>query len=253
MEFDSDFANSGIFDESSPDSLIDQLVRVDISKMQSRDEIDRELFGGPISSDESGESGVPEVAGSQPEVNQAKISHGPEGGPGVPPIPEIPIRSEVRQNRTQPSIQKTWTPFHRRSSQQKPEEDLQNRKSDTGIKSRKPLQPLTINNEPKRNSNFTSASSNSIDRSVDSRRTHQLHVRNRTRRLSKLYEQLRTVLKLNADTSQQHTLETAVRELKTSKREKSNLKSLNSALTSENNLLKKEIDRLEQELSRNAV
>ena len=232
MEFDLDFANSGICDESSPDSLVDPLIRVDISKMQSRDEIDRELFGGPISSDESGESGVPEVAGSQPEVNQANISHGPEGGPGTLPRPEIPIRSEVRQ-KTQSSIQ--------------------NRKSATGIKSRKPLQPLTINREPKRNSNFTSTSSSSNDRSIDSKKTHQLHVRNRTRRLSKLYEQLRKALKLNCDTSQQHTLETAVRELKTSEREKSNLKSLNSALASENCLLKKEIDRLEQELSKFVV
>ena len=233
MEFDSDFANSGICDGSSPDSLFDPLIRVDISKLQSRDEIDRELFGGPISSDDSDESGVPEVAGNQPEVNQANISHGPEGGQEIPPIPEIPIRSEVRQNRTQSSIQ--------------------NRKSDTGIESRKPLQPLTLNHGPKRNSNFTNASSSSVDRSIDSKKTHQLHVRNRTRRLSKLFEQLREALKLNSDTSQQHTLETAVRELKTSEREKLNLKSLNSALASENSLLKKEIDRLEQELSRFAV
>ena len=253
MEFDLDFANSGICDDSSPDSLVDPLIRVDISKMQSRDEIDRELFGGPISSDESDESGVPEVAGNQPEVNQANISHGPERRPEIPPIPEIPIRSEVRQNRIQPSIQKTWTPFHQKSSQQKPEADHQNLKSDTGIESRKPLQPLTMNHGPKRNSNSTSASSSFIDRSDDSKKTHQLHVRNRTRRLSKLYDQLRNVLKLNTDTSQQHTLETAVRELKTSEREKSNLKSLNTALASENSLLKKEIDRLERELSRFAV
>ena len=86
MEFDLDFANSGICDESSPDSLVDPLIRVNISQMKSRAEIDRELFGGPISSDESG---VPEVAGSQPEVNQANISHGPEGVPGILPIPEI--------------------------------------------------------------------------------------------------------------------------------------------------------------------
>ena len=253
MEFDSDFANSGLCDESSPDSLVDPLIRVNISELQSREEIDRELFGGPISSDESGESGVPEVADSQPEVNQTNISHEPEGGQEIPPIPEIPIRSEVRQNRTQSSIQKTWTPFHQKSSQQKPEADHQNRKSDTGIESRKPLQPLTMNHGPKRNSNSTSASSSFIDRSDDSKKTHQLHVRNRTRRLSKLYEQLRNVLKLNTDTSQQHTLETAVRELKTSEREKSNLKSLNTALASENSLLKKEIDRLERELSRFAV
>ena len=59
MDFDLEFENSGNCEVSSPDSLVDQLIRVDKSKVrnhpndpifrQSREEIEMELFG-PISS-----------------------------------------------------------------------------------------------------------------------------------------------------------------------------------------------------------
>ena len=253
----------GFSDESSPDSLVDSLIRDNESSVRthpnepvcepevtSYSDLDRELFGGPISSDESSEPPCGpcepevlgdkiEIAGSQPEVNLSNISHGVGiTESGIPPRPEFPIRLEAH---------------HRRSSQQKPEADQQNRKSDTRIKSRRPLQPLIINRPSKRNLDCTSASSSSIDHSAESKKAHQIHMKNRTRRLSKLYEQLRQILKLHKDTSQQHTLEATVRELRTSEREQSILKSLNSALTSENILLKEKIDRLEQKLSRIAA
>ena len=138
MDFDLDFATSGCFDQegNSLDAFENELLRDEKSGVQyqpnelvpesagkacepevfvhqSREQLQLELFGEPISSESSE---------SQPEVPES----------GIPPRPETPIQmkahqletfsgNEVRQQTTQPLAQKQLTPFHRRPVPQKPE------------------------------------------------------------------------------------------------------------------------------------
>ena len=163
MDFDLDFATSGCFDQegNSLDAFETELLRDEKSGVQyqpnelvpesagkacepevfvhqSREQLEIELFGMPISSESSE---------SQPEVPESE----------TPPRPELPIQkeahqleahqletfpgNEVRQQRTQPLAQKHLTPFHRRPVPQKPEvAAYKNEKSE--------IQPEMIRRQP---------------------------------------------------------------------------------------------------------
>ena len=254
LDFDSDFANQDFIEGllGGHDSIlryqpIEPIDEPEVSVPQpevltSYDEIDRQLFGEPISS-ESSEPEVlmePEVTDGQPEVAVSR----PEVAVSQPEVAvsqlEVTIHQPEVENR-QPEVTKTKSV--ERSDFSRQQRKRKSRKS----KSRKALQPLCENRQKKRKH-----SSSSSDSPSNQKQRHQYQVRKRSRKLSHLYDQLRTLIQVPHDCSQPQTLQFTLHHITNTQREQAHLETLNQTLQSENSLLKQRISYLERKLGKNS-
>ena len=254
LDFDSDFASQDFIEGllGGHDSIlryqpIEPIAEPEIPEPQQEvmtrdEEIDRQLFGEPISSGSS----EPEVS-MEPEVTDGQ----PEVAVGQPEVavsqPEMDIHHRPMSRRQsectnrQPEVENLQPEVTETQSHE--ELKRKSRKS----KSRKALQTLNGNRQKKRKH-----SSSSSDSPSNQKQRHQRQVRKRSQKLSKLYHELRTLIQVPHDCSQPQTLQFALHHITNAQREQTHLGTLNKTLQSENYLLHKRISYLERELQKNS-